>query len=92
MSIVKEHADSIHTDEVEQEVQKHFRWCKGHGFTATPTVLVNGYLLPREYDIEDLVMLTNCQIEYPRKNIVHDISGRSTTPLGAESLSAEESV
>lgn len=91
-SIVKEHADSIHTDEVEQEVQKHFRWCKGHGFTATPTVLVNGYLLPREYDIEDLVMLTNCQIEYPRKNIVHDISGRSTTPLGAESLSAEESV
>ena len=53
---------------------------------------MNGYLLPREYDIEDLVMLTNCQIEYPRKNIVHDISGRSTTPLGAESLSAEESV
>ena len=91
-SIVKEHADRIHTDEVEQEVQRHFRWCKGHGFTSTPTVLVNGYLLPREYDIEDLVMLTNCQIEYPRKNIVHDINGRSTTLLGAESLSAEESV
>ncbi len=91
-SIVKEREESIHTVEVEQEWQRHSRWCKNTGFTATPTILVNGYLLPREYDIEDLAMLVNCQIEYPRKNIVHDINGRSTTPLGAESLFAEETV
>ena len=43
-----------------------------------------------EYDVEDLAMITNVYIR--QKNILQDINGRSTTPLGAESLSAEETV
>ena len=56
---------------------------------ATPTILVNGFELPAEYEIEDLTMIVNIVKD---ENILQDINGRSTTPLGAEQLSAEETV
>ena len=90
--IVAAQAERLHTPEVEQEVQKHFRWRRANGLTSTPTILVNGYLLPREYELEDLAMLAGCRMDLPKKNIKLDINGRSTTPLGAESRSAEETV
>ena len=55
--IVAAQAERLHTPEVEQEVQKHFRWRRANGLASTPTILVNGYLLPREYELEDLAML-----------------------------------
>ncbi len=90
--IVAAQAERLHTPEVEQEVQKHFRWRRANGLASTPTILVNGYLLPREYELEDLAMLAGCRIDLPKKNIKLDINGRSTTALGAESRSAEETV
>ena len=57
---------------------------------ATPTILVNGFELPGDYEIEDLAM--NVDPEILEKNILQDINGRSTTLLGAEQLSAEETV
>lgn len=90
--IVATQAERLHTPEVEQEVQKHFHWRRTNGLASTPTILVNGYLLPREYELEDLAMLAGCRIDLPKKNIKLDINGRSTTPLGAESRSAEETV
>lgn len=40
-----------------KENQKHLIWKQESGFMATPTILVNGYELPREYIIEDILML-----------------------------------
>ncbi|MBQ4483726.1 MAG: thioredoxin domain-containing protein [Prevotella sp.] len=47
----------IHTHSVEEEMRKHKEWKKRTGYVATPTILVNGYELPEDYDIEDLTML-----------------------------------
>jgi protein-disulfide isomerase len=39
---------------VETEFQKHEAWKAKTQIRATPTVLVNGYQLPENYEIEDL--------------------------------------
>ena len=88
--IVKQNFESIHTHEIEEEMKKHAAWRKKTSLVATPTVLVNGHILPDEYDLEDLAMITNVYIR--EKNILQDINGRSTTPLGADQLSAEKAV
>ena len=88
--IVKQNFESIHTHEIEEQMKKHAAWRKKTSLVATPTVLVNGHILPDEYDLEDLAMIANINIT--EKNILQDINGRSTTPLGAESLSAEKAV
>lgn len=80
----------IHSETIEIEMQKHLEWKRRTGFTATPTILVNGYELPHEYELTDLAMIVNFSIT--EKNIMQDINGRSTTPLGAEWPSAEETV
>lgn len=80
----------IHSETIEIEMQKHLEWKRRTGFTATPTILVNGYELPHEYELTDLAMIVNLSIT--EKNIMQDINGRSTTPLGAEWPSAEETV
>lgn len=47
--------DSIHIDnEVEEEYQKHQLWRKDNGISSTPTILINGYLLPDIYKIEEI--------------------------------------
>lgn len=30
-------------------------WCKAEQITHTPTLFINGYQLPQEYSIEDLI-------------------------------------
>ena len=42
------------TDDVRTEYDQHIEWRKQTGFSATPTILVNGYRMPRTYNIEDL--------------------------------------
>ncbi len=56
-------ADEIHTEEVEKEWKKHCIWRKLNGLMVTPTVLVNGHEFPKEYSLNDLAMVTECQIE-----------------------------
>ena len=71
-------------------MEKHRQWRKQTSLMATPTVLINGYKLPDEYELEDLALIANLAIT--EKNILQDINGRSTTLLGVESQSAEETV
>lgn len=88
--ILKNNVEHLHTEEIENEMEKHRNWRNRTSITATPTILVNGHILPEEYVLEDLAMIANINIT--EKNILQDINGRSTTLLGAESLSAEETV
>lgn len=46
-------------EEVENELKKHERWRLDNGLSATPTILVNGFRLPKEYKIEDLQYQTD---------------------------------
>ena len=47
----------VRVKETEEEMKRHRQWCKKTGITATPTILVNGYLLTDGYEIEDLPFL-----------------------------------
>lgn len=47
----------IYALSVENELKRHEKWIERTGYTATPTILVNGYELPEEYDIEDIPMI-----------------------------------
>lgn len=80
----------IHAEMIEKEMEKHRIWRNRTSIIATPTILVNGHILPKEYELEDLAMITNTDIT--EKNILQDINGRSTTPLGADPRTAEETV
>ncbi len=53
----------IHTESVENEMQKHHKWRERTGLVATPTILINGYKCPTEYFLEDLPMLAEFNIE-----------------------------
>lgn len=55
--IIKQHQNEIRTPQIESELQRHIIWSKQNGFTATPTILVNGYELPKEYSLDDLIMV-----------------------------------
>lgn len=54
---------SCQTPQVEAESQKHTDWKIKTGITGTPTILFNGYKLPDEYGIEDLMYFTDLEIE-----------------------------
>lgn len=90
--ILQAHQAQIQEPEWERQLQKHRHWREVNKLVATPTVLVNGHLLPQEYEIRDLTMLADWGEERTKKNVMYDINGRSTTPLGAEWPSAEEPV
>lgn len=47
----------LYTHETKEEIQRHREWRDKNGITATPTVLINGYRLPEEYEIEDLPII-----------------------------------
>ncbi|MCR5140063.1 MAG: thioredoxin domain-containing protein, partial [Bacteroidaceae bacterium] len=49
----------IHTEKIEEEMEKHRTWCTRTSLMETPTILVNGHKLPDEYEIEDLAMIVN---------------------------------
>lgn len=61
-AIVKQYKENIQTSDVERELKKHLAWREKSGLVATPTILVNGYKLPDEYLLEDLALMTSCQI------------------------------
>lgn len=49
----------IHCDiSANEEIEKHKKWATNSGLQATPTLLLNGYVLPQEYSIKDLVYIT----------------------------------
>ena len=62
-NIVKECSDQIHNDDVEKELSKHKEWRNKTNLVATPTILVNGFELPNEYEIEDLAMIVDANFE-----------------------------
>ena len=47
---------------VQEEFDRHIKWKKVTGISATPTILVNRYQLPTHYTIEDLLYLTKANI------------------------------
>jgi len=49
---------NMENPDIETEFQKHESWKKKTQLRATPTVLVNGYKLPENYKIEDLLYFT----------------------------------
>lgn len=56
--IGKEQSD-IHTEEVEKEMDRHRIWRNKVRFSSTPTVIVNGHILPEEYDLMDMAMIVD---------------------------------
>lgn len=79
--IIARNSPILNSEMVEAEMEKHKNWLEKTALIATPIVLVNGHKLPTEYKLLDLtsIAITNLII---RKNILQDINGRSTTPLG----------
>lgn len=89
-TIITRNKADIHSEIIEREMERHRSWRHKTSLIETPTILVNGHKLPKEYELEDLAMIVNTDIT--EKNILQDINGRSTTPLGADSRTAEETV
>ncbi len=48
----------ITREEVIEEFILHERWKEQSGLRATPTILVNGYKLPDNFKIEDIMYIT----------------------------------
>lgn len=44
----------ISNHHVQEELDKHYQWKKYNQLSVTPTILINGYLLPENYNVEDL--------------------------------------
>ena len=57
--VIKRDEVHIHTEKVEMEMEKHRMWRKKTSLIETPTILVNGYKLPNEYELVDLAMIDN---------------------------------
>lgn len=66
----KYHADSyiesfgydITTETVTEKLKRHNEWKERNKLSATPTILVNGYLLPEHYQIEDMAEFVDSAI------------------------------
>ena len=71
--VVKKNAAHIHTIKIEREMERHREWRNRTSLIETPTILVNGYKLPDEYEIEDLAMIVNTIKE---ENVLQDINGK----------------
>ena len=56
-AITRKYSVQIHNEKVEEELIKHKEWRQRTKLMATPTILVNGFELPAEYEIEDLAMI-----------------------------------
>lgn len=57
--IIQKHSEDLYSDSINDEMERHAKWRKRTGIVATPKILVNGYLLSKEYQIEDLPMIIN---------------------------------
>lgn len=49
----------IENNKVQEEFKNHQDWIAKTKLRATPTILINGYLLPKEYQIEDMKYFTD---------------------------------
>ena len=50
-------------EQTEEEFLRHENWKEKTKFRATPTVLINGYLLPANYKIEDLKYFIDLNVD-----------------------------
>ena len=50
---------NIQSERSMTELEKHKNWKEINNLRATPTILVNGYLLPDNYKINDLKYISN---------------------------------
>lgn len=57
-----DHGLDIKDRGVDDIFDRHERWRKKYNLYATPTVLVNGYLLPSYYKVEDLLYFKDLRI------------------------------
>ena len=48
----------ISSQDVGAELEKHNAWCERSLLTSTPTILLNGHILPNAYTIEDIILCT----------------------------------
>ena len=46
--------DDLQTEAVEAQFKKQKEWVKDNKIDATPLVLVDGYMMPDNYSVEDL--------------------------------------
>lgn len=53
----------LYTDNVKAEFENHQKWKSETKLEATPTILVNGYKLPGNYQIEDLRFISELNLE-----------------------------
>lgn len=53
---------SLNDAEVMQEMKRHDTWKEMNKISATPTILINGYLLPDKYKIEDMIEFVDLNI------------------------------
>lgn len=67
-NVIRKSQVSIHSPKVESEMEKHKAWRKKTSLIETPTILVNGHKLPKEYKLEELALLTDIAIN--KKNIL----------------------
>lgn len=52
----------ISNHHVQEELDKHYQWKKYNQLSVTPTILINGYLLPENYNVEDLEYFCNINL------------------------------
>ena len=58
----KRYPQNVAEHSVETELKHHKAWKEAAGLAATPTLLVNGYVLPRDYRIEDIPYFTEIDV------------------------------
>ena len=59
----KKYAYDIDTAEVKVEYQKHIEWKKTNALNFTPLVFINGYEIPKGYQIEDIAYFTDLVVD-----------------------------
>lgn len=52
---------NMEVEKVEEEFDNHNKWKGEAGITATPTILINGYMLSRDYRIEDIIYFVDIE-------------------------------
>ena len=56
----------LKTEELEKKgsEEKHYDWMQQAGITHTPTFFVNGYELPKKYNVEDLMVMLPSLVDF----------------------------
>lgn len=49
--------DSDNIQEVKKIEEQHYEWIKESGVESTPTYFINGYQLPRQYGLDDMIAM-----------------------------------